>query len=167
MANFIVRNSLNPYKIIKIGVTFNYVVPKNNEGEPIWVVELATYEKDVSGNSIPPEYITVVSLDNIDQEIQNSAAIISDKVDWGALLEDRRSPTVVSHSPTTNAVNVDIYQNVIINLIDIFPSEGIDINSINISVNDIDVTSEIVITGNPYNYTIMWKPDVRILTTYL
>jgi hypothetical protein len=167
MANFIVRNSLNPYKVIKIGVTFSYVVPKNNEGDPLWVIELATEEKDITGNTILPEYITVVNLDNIDEEIEKATAIISDKVDWGTPLDDSRAPLVDSHLPEADDNSVSLFQDVIINLLDIFPSEGIDIGSINLTINDVNVTSDLDITGNPYDYKVTWKPPVRVMDTYL
>ncbi len=167
MANFIVRNSLNPYKVIKIGVTFSYVTPKNNEGEPVWVIELATEEKDINGDAILPEYITVISLDNVDEEIEKAAAIISDKVDWGTPLNDGRAPLVNYTYPEGGDTSASIYQDVIIGLLDVFPSEGIDVNSINVTINGFDVTSDIVVSGNPYDYKLTWAPPVRITDTYL
>jgi hypothetical protein len=167
MANFIVRNSLNPYKIVKIGVTFSYVVPKNNEGEPIWVIELATKEKDLNGNSIPPEYINAVSLENIDAEIEKATAVISDKIDWGTLLDDGRAPFVDSHIPADGDSAVSIFQDVIINLKEVFPAEGIDYSSIKLSINGFDVTSELSIKGNPFSYEVTWKPFEKVFDTYL
>lgn len=167
MANFIVRNSLNPYKIVKIGITFSYVTPKNNEGDPIWVIELATKEKDLNGNSIPPEYISVVSLENIDAEIERATAIISNKIDWGTLLDDGRAPLVDSHTPNNGDDGVSIFQDVIVNLKEVFPAAGIDSSSIKISINDFDVTSELNISGNPFEYKVTWKPPGKVFDTYL
>ena len=42
MAYFQVRNSLNPSKVIVCGITYKQIVPTNNEGEAIWVIEVAT-----------------------------------------------------------------------------------------------------------------------------
>ena len=44
MAQFLVRNSLNPQKVIKCGITFEQLAPKDNEGDLIWIVEIASDE---------------------------------------------------------------------------------------------------------------------------
>ena len=59
MAQFLIRNSLNPQKVIKCGITFEQITPKSYEGEGLWVVELATDELHKNGGNIPPEFINV------------------------------------------------------------------------------------------------------------
>ena len=80
MAQFLIRNSLNTYKVVKCGITFEQVTPKNYEGEPIWVIELATDEPHKYGGSIPPTFINLTSLDNLDLEIEQAVEIISEQI---------------------------------------------------------------------------------------
>jgi len=160
MAQFLIRNSLNPQKVVSCGITFEQLTPKNYEGEPRWVIELATDEPHKDGGSIPPEYINLTSLDNLDQEIEKAVEIISAKIDWTPLEEDLRAPFVESCSPSE--YEVDIESRIEIILKEVLPAAGIDISSINMTINDFDVTNELVITGDPYEYTLKWNPFMRV-----
>lgn len=159
MAEFIVRNSLNPYKAVKFGITTRQVVPKDNEGEPIWVVEVATGEPTISGSVIPSVYINLRALDNLDAEIQNAVTVISDQIDWTPLLDDSTPPFVVSSSPNNSVVGIDSKVEAVIS--DPLPSAGIDKDSIKMTVNGFDVTSQLDITGDAYSYKVKWAPYLR------
>jgi len=160
MAQFLIRNSLNPQKVVSCGITFEQITPRNYEGEPIWVIELATDEPHKDGGSISPVYINLTSLNNLDEEIEKAVEIISEKIDWTPLEEDLRPPFVESCSPSE--YEVDIESRIEIVLKDILPAAGIDISSINMTINDFDVTNELVITGDPYEYTLKWNPFIRV-----
>lgn len=163
MADFLIRNSLNPGKVVKAGITFQQLVPKGGAGELIWVVEIATDEPHKDGGSIPPEYINLTTLDNIDEEIQIAVAALSEKIDWTPLDDDTREPIVSSCYPSSYIA--DIEDDVVIVISEILPSAGIDIDSITMTINDMDVTSELEITGDPYEYEVKWKPPIRIYDT--
>jgi hypothetical protein len=160
MAEFFVRNSLNPYKTVKLGATFRQMALKDNDGELFWLVEVKTNEPDVNGNTIPPEYIHLTSLDNLDQEIQEIASVISSKIDWSPFVEDTRPPYITAISPSEYLVDID--ETVIATIKESLPSAGIDADSITMTVNGIDVTAEIRITGDPYEYTVKWDPPARV-----
>jgi hypothetical protein len=161
MAQFLLRNSLNPQKVIKCGITFNQVVPKGGEGEAIWVVEIATDEPHKDGGDIPPEFINLTTLENLDQEIEKAVGILSTKVDWTPLEDDVRPPLVESCYPS--GYNASIESVVEIVLKDILPAAGIDISSIQATINDVDVTTDLEISGDPYEYTVKWRPFMRVL----
>ena len=160
-----IRHSLNPYKVIKCNLTFQQQVLKGSEGEHIWVVEVNTVEPDISGDPITSEYIHLRTLDDLDDEIEKVANIISAQIDWSPRIEDTKAPYVTSYSPTETS-NVDIDSSVILNIKESLPSAGIDVNSIAITVNGFDVTPEADITGDPYEYKISWKPSVIVRDTY-
>lgn len=164
MAQFLLRNSLNPQKVIKCGITFKQVVPKGGEGESIWVIEIGTNEPHKDGGVIPPEFINLITLDNLDQEIEKAIKTISAKVDWTPLESDIRAPFVYSCSPSEYEIDIDSSIEIILK--DILPAAGIDINSIEMTINDFDVTSELDISGDPYEYKIKWRPFMRVLDTY-
>jgi hypothetical protein len=159
MAEFIVRNSLNPYKAVKFGITTRQVVPKENEGERFWVMEIATNEPTISGAVIPPVYINLRTLDDLDKEIQNATAIISDQIDWTPLIEDSTPPFVVSASPGDGVVDIEGSVEFLIK--DNLPSSGLDLDSIKMTVNGFDVTSELELSGDGYEQKIKWKPYLR------
>lgn len=165
MAEYIIRNSLNPHKVVKCGVTFRQVVNKGDEGEPIWLVEVATNEphKD-TGESIKPEFINLLSFDNLDAELEKATSALSAQIDWTPLDVDSRPPFVSSSSPTS--YYADIASNIQLVISEALPSAGIDISSIQMTVNGEDVSSELTITGDPYEYKVGWEPFLRVYDTY-
>ena len=160
MAQFLIRNSLNSQKVVKCGITFEQVTPKNLEGEPIWVVELATDEPHKNGGSISPVFINLTTLSNLDAEVKQAVETISDQIDWTPLELDERPPFVDSVLPTSYEVDMDTFIEIVIK--EVLPSAGIDIDSIQMTINDFDVTSELEITGDPYEYTLKWQPFMRV-----
>jgi len=163
MAYFQVRNSLNPSKVVVFGITYKQVVPKDNEGEAIWVIEVATDEPHATtSGTILPHYITVTDELDLDLEVEKAVAEISKQIDWEPLAEDTRPPFVSSVHPSTYIQ--EIHENVKVGIKDLHPSQGIDINSIEMTVNGIDVTSDLIITGDEYEYEVEWRPPSRVYT---
>jgi hypothetical protein len=163
MAYFQVRNSLNPSKVIVCGITYTQVVPKGNEGEAIWVIAVATDEPHITtSGTIPPYYITVTDELDLDLEIEKAVAAISRQVNWEPLAADTRPPFVNSVHPSTYIQ--DMQENVRVSIIDLHPSLGIDINSIQMFVNDFEVTDDLRISGDEYEYEVEWRPPARVYT---
>lgn len=161
MAYFQVRNSLNPSKVIVCGITYKQIVPKGNEGEAIWVIEVATDEPHITtSGTIPPYHITVSDELDLDLEIEKAVADISRQVDWEPLADDTRPPFVTDVNPDTYIT--PIQENVFVTITDLHPSQGIDIDSIEMIVNDIDVTSDLRITGDEFEYQVEWRPPSRV-----
>ena len=166
MAEVYVRNSLNPYKVVKVGISFIQTISKNRyDGELIWVLEVGTPELDFYGNKIPPTYINNLNLRNIDKEIENAVRFISSKVDWGFLEYDNKPPFVDSLAPVL--YKVDMSASVDLVLKETLPSSGIDKDSINIEVNGFDVSDELSIYGNPFEYRVIWHPKIKVFNTYV
>lgn len=168
MAQFIIRNSLNPSKVVRLGATFEQLVVKGSEGDHLWLVEVATDEPHKNGGEIPPEFINLTSLDNLDEEMQKVIEIISNKIDWTPLEEDIRPPIVESCHPSDYTTSIET--NIAIVLKDLLPATGIDVDSIEMIITtddkDFNVTSELEITGDPYEYIIGWKPFMRVYDEY-
>jgi len=97
---------------------------------------------------------------NIDAEIKKAASVIASKVDWEPLVNDPESPYVDSVYPSEYLMDID--DNIFFTLKEDLPSAGIDIDSIGMTINGVDVSSELIITGDPYLYDVMWAPSVRI-----
>jgi hypothetical protein len=164
MAEFIIRNNLNPNKAIKCTITFRQIVNKGEEGEPVWVVELATKEPHKDGGSIRPAFVHTTSAVTLDKAISNAVAQISEQVDWSPLLTDTRPPFVVYYTPSTDVASITSSVNVGIK--DITPAAGIDISTIKMTVNGEDVTNDLEITGDPLDYSVTWRPPLRIYDYY-
>ena len=165
MAQFLVRNPLNPSKAVSLGITYRQLIDVNSKnGELIWVIELATDETTVSGLAIQHEFIYVTSLDKVDDEIEKAVAKISSKINWEPLVEDTRAPIVDSIHPSTYITS--IYDSVKLKLIDLQPSAGIDFSSVEMLVNDMDVSADLIITGDEYECQVEWRPAIRVFDTY-
>lgn len=166
MAEYILRNSLNPDKVVKCSITFRKLTNKDQRAEPIWLVQIATDEPHENGGDIAPVFIHLATLDNLGLEIDRATEKIAVQIDWGVLREDFRPPIVSTIEPSNDMNNVDIMSDIVFDIEDLLPAAGIDIDSIKILVNGMDVTNEIDITGDPYKYRVIWKPFKRVFDYY-
>ncbi len=162
MAEYLLRNSLNPSKVVVCNITFRQLIDKSDEGDPIWVVEIRTIEPHKDGGPIPPVYINYTSKINLDNEIKAATEYLSKQINWEPLIADLRPP-FVSFCNTSENEAVSIYSDIVIDIADIVPAAGINVNSIKMSLNDIDVTDELQIEGDPYKYRIIWQPYLRVI----
>ena len=166
MAEYTIRNSLNPDKVVKCSITFRKITNKDERGEPVWLVHIATDEPHKNGGDIIPVFIHLANSNNLDLEINRATEKIAAQVDWGTLREDLRSPIVSIIEPFDDLENVSITSNIVFKIEDLLPAAGIDIDSIKMSVNGMDVTNELETIGDPYNYRVAWKPFKRVLNYY-
>ena len=193
MATFYVENKLNPGYSVKFYTSVRQVHAKDVdpperlfeqyprlEGDLIWVVEVGTFGKDVDGNDISPEFIYLVSLDNIDVEIQKAVEKLASKVDWGVLGEDTRAPVVYWALPPNS--NMLGYTDVDVGLVPIETDvyfklkdmeSGIDLSSVKVlltvsgtddrtSVMTWDITNEVEFDGTIYDLQLYWEPPLRV-----
>lgn len=163
MATYYLRNSLNPDKVVKCIITVTKVVPKDNYGEPVWVVETATEEphKD-TGDPIAPAIVHWTEELTLDDAIREATEVLAEQIDWGDEWEDSRPIYVYYHSPEEGDQEVSLYSNVVVSIKDNLPGHGIDKSTITMTVNGYDVTNDLVITGDPFDYTLKWNPPLRV-----
>lgn len=166
MADYILRNSLNPAKVVGCTITFRQLVNKGEDGELVWLIEIATAEPHKDGGTIPPVFIHYTSSNNLDDAIREATQTIAKQVDWLPLNTDLRPPFVTYSHPTPIQHVVDIHSSVIVDIRDILPAAGIDPDSIEVIINDMDVTEDIDLEGDPYQYRIIWNPKVRVYDYY-
>jgi len=166
MAEYLLRNSLNPGKVIKCAITFRQIINKGEEAEPVWLVELRTLEPHKNGGEIPPVYVHYTSASNLDEAIKEATEQIAAQVDWGTLYDDVRPPFVSYNFPTTGSDDVSMFSSLILDMEEDLPGTGIDPDSIEVTINGIDVTDEVDIYGTPYNYRLRWDPSIRVLDYY-
>lgn len=166
MAEYIIRNSLNPDKVVKCSITFRKLTNKDARAEPIWLVHIVTDEPHKEGGDITPVFIHLATSDNLDLEINRATEKIAAQIDWGVLKKDLRPPLVSIIEPANDLENVDVESNVIFDIEDLLPATGIDMSSIKVSVNGTDVTETLDISGDPYKYRVVWKPFKRVLDYY-
>ena len=166
MANYLLRSSLNPNKVVKCTITFRQIANKGDDGDPSWLIEIGTVEPHKDGGRIPPTFIHNVTSTNLDEEIEKATELIAAQVDWLPELIDLRPPFVVYKSPANDDNSVSIDSDVIVDIKDIYPAAGIDISSINMTVNGIDVTSDLKVFGDPLDYRVKWEPPDRVRAHY-
>ena len=161
MANYLLRNSLNPNKVVSCTITFRQFIDKNaKDGELRWVIEITTAELNKSGGKIAPVYINHTSETNLDLEIKKATEVISKQIDWEPVTSDIRPP-FVSYCNIEEGETVDINSDLVFTIEDILPAAGIDPNSIRVMVNGMDVADKLKITGDPYRYDVRWTPYMR------
>ena len=162
MAYFAVRNSLNPHKVISCGITYKQLVDKNSyDGEPIWVIEVATDEPHVTtSGTIPPYHIHLTDTLDVDMEVEKAVAAIAKQVDWTPLSTDSMPPFVDWSEPSTYMARIQ--DDVRVSVKEQHPSIGIDYSSLQMFVNGFDVTSDLRISGDEYNYVLRWLPPAIV-----
>lgn len=170
MAEFYVRNSLNYSKAVKFNITLRYFVPKGQAGDHKWVLEIGTTYPDINGNRIIAKKIYNISAEDLDQVIEEGVADLCSQIDWSPLVQDKEEPYVDSTTPEDGDNDVSIMTDIYVTIKDDFPSAGIDLSNMKIILNngvqDFDITSEVSIEGDPYEYTLRWSPPIRVQSTY-
>jgi len=170
MAEFYVRNSLNYNKAVKFNITLRYYVLKGVEGEHMWTLEIGTTYPDINGDPISPKRISNISANNFDEIIESGVAELCAKIDWSPLVVDRKPPFVDSVSPADGETDASINSNINMFLKDKLPSAGMDLSDMKIVLNnsmvDFDITGEVDIDGDPYEYYLIWRPPLRVYNTY-
>jgi hypothetical protein len=167
MAEYLLRNTLNPNKVVKCAITFRQMVDSKSDGELIWLIEIGTVEPHKDGGKILPIIIHHTSTANLDSEIKKATEKIAEQINWGNVITDLRPPFVTySYPKIDQTTKIDINTSVVVDIKDILPAAGIDPNSIQVVVNDIDVSNDIFLDGDPYQYRIRWSPKLRIYDNY-
>ena len=158
MAELFVRHTLNPRKAVKFNLTLSNYALKDEESTPTWLLEIGTTELDYLGKKIAPKYIHKITEPNIEKEIEKSISQICSLIDWSNFDEDRYPPIIASYAPEGS--NVRIKDPVRFVIRDKSPSSGIDLSDMKVilDVDDFsfDITSEVEIKGDPYEYTVSW-----------
>ena len=167
MADLYVRNSLNYNLTVKFNMTLRYFIIKGKEGEHFWTLEIGTTH---SGTISPLRKIVHnISADNLDYVIEDTLGWLSSKIDWEPLVHDYDAPYVDRFLPQGD--DVSLAASVFITLVDMLPSAGIDLSAVKITLNnsmvDFDITNEVEITGDPFEYVLRWDPVARIPSRYM
>lgn len=169
IAEFFVHNSLNRYKAVKFNMTLRYFVLKDSEGDHKWTIEIGTRYPDKDGNKLPSKRIHKINVNNLDEAIEEAVVDLCSQIDWGPLEKDVTPPFVAYNSITDGAtVPIDSYLKLIIK--DDLLSAGIDISDMRVMLNnsmvDFDITSEVTVEGDPYEYVLEWRPPMIVKSRY-
>lgn len=137
-------------------------------GDHKWVLEIGTTYKDLNGDDVPSKKIHNISTDNLDTIIEEAVSDMCSNIDWTPLLSDRDAPYVDEYG--REGSDVPIASNVSMIIKDRLPAAGIDVSNVKVILNnsmqDFDITSEVNVTGDPYEYTLRWSPPLRVYSRY-
>jgi deoxycytidine triphosphate deaminase len=195
MADFFVRHGLNPDKLVRFSVTITQVHDTQHdppeelltdyprvEGDEVWILEIGTYELDTNGDEIPTRKIHLTTLSDVDSEIQTVVEDMCQLIDWEPLRDDAQAPYVYWYLPNDGNIvegesaevfDVPITVDVYIKIRDSLPAVGIDYSSVDVKLEvytpetaEFDITSEVELTGSPYDLQLYWHPPVRVWDEY-
>lgn len=134
------------------------------EGDQAWVLIAATTEPDADGNPIAAEYINVVSTGTVHLELEAALGRIGSQVDWGTILEDNRPPRLLEITPSLDQVtDVPITSNIVVRLQEPLPAAGIDLSTVQMTLNGFDITDDVELRGNIFDLTLIYRPT-RVLS---
>ena len=162
MSEIIVKHTLNPRKAVKFNLNLRKYALKETEGEEVWLLEIGTTSLDAQGNKITPKFIHRVSDTYLETAINKAVADMCQLIDWKDFDIDRYPPTITNFFP--EGFNVPITSRVDFTIKEKHPSSGIDLSNMVVLLNngtvDFDITSEVIIKGDPYEYNFYWVPQI-------
>lgn len=177
MAEVIVKSSLNPHKAVRFNISLKKFYNDVNEAEEKYYLEVGTTHSGIflegdtatfsgtNGIKIRPYYLNSVNNSNLDVELSNVIGYLSSYIDWEHIYEDKKAPYVESMSPIGE--NVSLYTNVNLKIVDDIPTTGIDLSELKVVLDngtmEFDITSEVVINGDPFMYDLFWQPTLRVI----
>ena len=164
MATCYLRNTLYPDnpKLLTVDIT---EAASAGDGEHHWLISIsATAAKDHSGEFLGGRVFNVTgTAGTLDEFISQSVLTYAQDIDWSeagvfSLGEDRYPPYIFSRSPESGAENVPIASPILINLRELLPGAGIDLNSVSLKVNGVPVSPQL--SGHPFNLTLTFQPRI-------
>ncbi len=168
MAEFYVTNSLNYEKAVKFNISLRHFVTIEGRGEHRWVLEIGTTYPDVNGDPISAKKVLLINAEDFDEVLESSIADLCSKIDWSPLVSDIKPPRIIEALPTSSGVKIGA--SIFVSITDDLPSSGIDLSEIKVTLNngvmDFDITSELQISGDPYEYKLRWDPPIRVYSRY-
>jgi len=168
MADFFIRNPLKPTQVYTISITMRQIIMPSQDpslaGELVWVLEGATLAMDCEGITIPAERIFVRNYNTIDEEINNLVNKISSKMCW-ELIDDTQPPYILEKYPLDNEADIPVTTSISVRLSDglekEFAASGIKKNSIKFYMKGFDMTEQLEIVGNPWDYSFNFTPGTK------
>lgn len=169
MAEILVNHSLSDSIAVKFNVDLKQYVLKGEEGDSKWVLEVGTTYLDSGGNVIPPKFLHLTTLESLEDEIEKAVSDMCALIDWGVLLDDKHPPYIDSYVPVeTEGVSISTEVRVIIK--EELPSAGIDLSGVVVTLDNgvsvYDITNEVTVTGDPYEYRLKWYSQNKVYDTY-
>lgn len=153
-------NAKNPNgKRVPITVTIEQVdLIQTNDGEIIYIIGLYCGARGINGKQVDPYFINNITKPNIFDEISKGLSIIAAKINWGILEEDTHPPIITNIYPKNKDENIPISANVYMSIIDPFPASFIDKSTLQLKVNNIDITDQLVVKEKQNELNINWVP---------
>ncbi len=139
------------------------------EGDSIWLLIVAPprdeLDKD-TGFPIPPEIVRIVSETTFHDEIEAAMGRIGNRVSWPSLRADTSPPQLERIEPSFDATGVSILSNVIYRITEPLPSAGLDLTTLNVTLNGLPVITSgvaeagetVQFKGNVFDQTITFRP---------
>lgn len=150
-------------------MTLRYFVVKGEEGDHKWTLEIGTRYPDRNGNKLPSKRIHKISINNLDEAIEEAVADLCSQIDWEPLEKDV-APPFVSYNSITDGATVPIDSFVQLIIQDELLSAGIDLSDMRVTLNnsmvDFDITDEVTVVGDPYEYILEWRPPMVVKSRY-
>jgi len=152
-------NAKNPNgKRVPVTLTLEQIdITNTNDGELVYIASLSTGARKPDGTRIDTVYVNTLTEEDFKKEVQKELTFIASQIDWGVLESDVYQPMIIDMTPRNNE-QVDINRDVFIQLKDPFPASFIDLNTLKLSVNDVDVTSEVQVSEKENQITLQWTP---------
>jgi hypothetical protein len=174
MATFLVTNSFFPKNPKKFTVAIDKITKltgepgtkfsKKGSDDLFWEIHISVADAiDFDGNPIKSVWKDILSseTDTVDKLIVKAVNDMAADIDWsenGIFQQetDIEPPLVTETIPNDGDTNVNIHQPIYVVLEDLLPAKGIDIETVKLYVDGIEVVPT-SIKGNPFKYILIYR----------
>jgi hypothetical protein len=164
MAEVLIQNLRNPSQIIAVVVTLRRMrVAESHTDKLMWLLEASVDETDANGDLILPVRRWISNSTTLTEDVNELITELSEKVDWDYVV-DTDPPSVSGHWPGVDEMEVDVTTTIRVNLEEIAPSSGIDLDSIQIFVKGFDLTNQMAVTGDLRSCSVEVTPGTKFMS---
>jgi hypothetical protein len=161
MAEVFIQNLRDPDQLVAIMVTLRrMIIPEEESGKTLWVLEASTTEIDVNGDDIRPSRKWLSDRSTFTEDVNDLINDLASKINW-TYVPDTTPPAVVGVWPLEGMQDVSVDTDIYITLSEETPSSGIDLDSIQVKVKGFDLTDQVTIKGNMSSCSVYLKPGTK------
>jgi hypothetical protein len=170
VAELFLHHALSDKKSVKVNITLGQIVPKDADGDTVWILSLGTTTSGTGTNSfVVPYRIHKINATDVDDALEQALVYLYKQIDWEPLSVDVTPPYIYTTVPEDNS-DIDISTYVEIKIRDDYMTSGVDMSNMKVILNngsvDFDITSEVNISGDLYEKILRWDPPERIKSRY-
>jgi hypothetical protein len=161
MAEVLIQNMRNPEQVITIMVTLKRaIIADLGTGDLYWTLEVSTKQRTADNELIQPIRRYITNRSTFTDDVNEAIDELCRQIPWD-YIPDTTPPAVSTHWPFDGAEGVPLDTKITINITELAPSSGIDINTLKVKVKGFDLTNLVEVKGDLSSFSLSVTPDTK------